>query len=249
MLNLLILLVILVSGYNVLYGVLTIGMLNAFQTYTSQLWYPIESLVEIRREYIEKKQYINDLSRHLNLNEQNIDTTTIETIKLVNYQSKNNLNEALHTPLNATINSDKINVIIGDNGIGKTSLIHAIIGFSDRYFGDILVNNKKSGNDVYEDLVYAPANVYISELGSLEKFSTSSSGQQKLAQLEFSFTTNKSVYILDEPTNFLDTSKKDIVWESIKKLHSKNKMIIIVTNDYYLKDKMGTNIINIEKIH
>lgn len=249
MLNLLILLVILVSGYNVLYGVLTIGMLNAFQTYTSQLWYPIESLVEIRREYIEKKQYINDLSRHLNLNEQNIDTTTIETIKLVNYQSKNNLNEALHTPLNATINNDEINVIIGDNGIGKTSLIHAIIGFSERYFGDIFINDKKNENDVYEDLVYVPANVYISELGSLEKFSTSSSGQQKLAQLEFSFTTNKSVYILDEPTNFLDTSKKDIVWESIKKLHSKNKMIIIVTNDDYLKNKMNTNIINIEKIH
>lgn len=244
MLNLLILVVLIVSGYNVLQGTLTVGMLNAFQVYTSQLWYPIENLIEIRRDYVEKKLYIKELIKHLELEEQEINFNKINSIMLEKYQSKDNLGKPLHSYLDTTINADNINIIIGDNGIGKTSLIHAIIGFSDRYTGNIFINKKNKENIIYNDLVYVPANVYISEIGSLKNYSTSSSGQKKLAQLEFAFKSNKSTYILDEPTNFLDTHKKDLFWEQVIELQENNKLIIIITNDDYLKDKL-----NINKIH
>ncbi len=241
MLNLLILLVLIVSGYNVLNGTLTVGMLNAFQVYTSQLWYPIESLIEIRREYVEKKLYIKDLATHLELEEQDVNFNKINSIDLKKYQSKDSIGKPLHCCLDTTINSDKINIIIGDNGIGKTSLIHSIIGFSSRYSGNILVNNKNINNVVNSDLVYVPANVYISELGSLKDYSKGSSGQKKFAQLEFALKNDKSAYILDEPTNFLDNAKKDLFWNKVLELKSRNKLVIIITNDDYIKDKYDTN--------
>ena len=56
-------------------------------------------------------------------------------------------------------------------------------------------------------------------------------GQLKLHQINQIMLEKKSVYIFDEPTNFLDTHHKIQVREQIAALANENTMIIIISHD------------------
>lgn len=55
---------------------------------------------------------------------------------------------------------------------------------------------------------------------------------------------NKSVYILDEPTNFIDTNHKEEIIRLINEKINEDKIIIIISHDSYL-DKLSTKIIEL----
>ena len=153
-------------------------------------------------------------------------------------------------PFSQNIEKGKINLIVGDNGIGKTTLVEAIMNLTRRYEGEILINGKpvdKSSGILFDDLVYIPANPLISEYGNLKDKLKGSSGQKKLAQVEFATRTDKSLYIFDEPTNFLDKEVKGRVLDLIRGLTSKGKLVIVISHDQVFMDASDVNLIRINK--
>lgn len=93
----------------------------------------------------------------------------------------------------------------GENGSGKTTMIENLLGFSNRYRGCIKINGK---NDITaDDFLYIPSKPFISFFYD-EKLSKGSDGQKKKHQISKALKEDKTVIIMDEPTNFLDASTK-----------------------------------------
>ncbi len=96
-------------------------------------------------------------------------------------------------------------------------------------------------------MVYIPANPLISEYGALKDKIKGSSGQKKLAQLDHALKTDKSLYIFDEPTNFLDKEVKGKVLDQICDLNRKGKLVIVISYDDIFMKNSNFKIIKINK--
>ncbi len=143
------------------------------------------------------------------------------------------------------VDASHINIICGDNGTGKTTIVEAILNYNKRYKGKIYINGEELKELSYSDIVYIPADYLISKFGVLEDKSKMSSGQRKKAQFDLSLLTDKSVYIIDEPTNFLDLENKEAIARLISDLHDKGKIIIMITHDKDIMNKLN----NVETIY
>lgn len=66
-LNILITVVFAVSCFAVLFKWITFGTMEALQLYISQLWGPIERIVNLRKKYLNDKPYINEFADALHL--------------------------------------------------------------------------------------------------------------------------------------------------------------------------------------
>ncbi len=198
-------------------------------------------------EIIKKIQEIGENRNKLDIL---IDGVTIKVndIEIKKYVSLGKDGQKLHEAKTFRFEKNKINLIVGDNGIGKTTLVEAILNLTSRYDGEITINGKivdKNLNILYEDMVYIPADPIISEYGFLKEKANNSSGQKKLCQLENAILTKKSVYIFDEPTNFLDFSVKSDVINLIKNLLSDEKIVIVISHDSIFLEENDINLIKI----
>lgn len=236
-LNLAILIVILSSGFLTYEGRISIGVLYAFQNYVSQLWDPCECLMSFSADYQQVRPALNGLSKLLNLTTADYTSEKIEDITLSNLTILDSQGKKLSKAINYTFQKGTTYVICGENGTGKTTLIEAIMGYNGRYCGDILINGKKLLSD---DIVYISADAYISMFYSNEAGKLSS-GQKKFEQIKLFLATDKSVYIFDEPTNFIDSNKKCEILDMISQLQKNNKLVIIVSHDPdFLKEENKT---------
>lgn len=95
-------------------------------------------------------------------------------------------------------------------------------------------------------MVYISSDAYLSSFydKSLEKLS---SGQKKLAQIRLFLSTDKSVYIFDEPTNFIDETNRKEILAIIDALKEKNKLVLIVTHDSCFFTE-GNQLLKVEKL-
>ena len=226
-LNLAILIVIVSSGFLTYEGRISIGVLYAFQNYVSQLWDPCECLMSFSADYQQVRPALNGLSKLLSLATADYASEKIEDITLRDFSSLDSQGKPLSKQINYKFQKGSTYVICGENGTGKTTLIEAILGFNGRYCGDILINGKKMLSD---DIVYISADAYIS-MFYREDAGKLSSGQKKFEQIRLFLSTDKSVYIFDEPTNFIDSSKKREIMRMISQLQEKDKLIMIVSHD------------------
>lgn len=124
------------------------------------------------------------------------------------------------------------------------------MNLTTRYEGEILINGKtldKSSDVLFDDLVYIPANPLISEYGTLKDKIKGSSGQKKLAQLKHAIKTDKSLYIFDEPTNFLDKEVKAKVLNLIMDLTRKGKLVLVISHDKIFMKNSNAKVIRINK--
>lgn len=135
--------------------------------------------------------------------------------------------------------------VIGESGSGKTTIVEAILNYNKRYKGKIYINGDELKELSYSDIVYIPADYLISNFGVLEDKAKMSSGQRKKAQFVLSLLTDKSVYIIDEPTNFLDLENKEAIARLISDLYDKGKIIIMITHDKDIMNKLN----NVETIY
>ena len=239
----------LLSGYFVFNGTMTIGTFFATQLYVSHFWTPVEYLFVIRNEYLTAKPAINSFVDFMDVEVVEYDDTTIENIVLDNMQCLSNTGEILNKRISMKFDNSYISIIAGDNGTGKTTIIESIMNYTDRYNGDIFINEKQLDNSNYSDIVYITADYLISNYGVLSDKVNFSSGQKKKAQFELSVSTDKSVYIIDEPTNFLDEENKLYIIDIINKLYKNNKIIILITHDNEIIDKLiNPKIYYLEKI-
>lgn len=236
-LNFLLATVFIISCFAVLYKRITLGTLQAFQLYTSQLWTPIERIVNIRRQYINDKPYIEEFFQALNSDTQEFKHEKIEKITLKNYSGINKSNALLNKPVNFCFDKGNIYIIRGENGVGKSTLAYSLLGLSNRYSGDIYINDTKIyvGLSIL-DITFNSANFFISPYGNLAKFSNLSSGQTRYNQIRHALNENRHLVIIDEPTNYLDVDKKYDVLNLIKSKLNSKIIIIIITNDDYVNN-------------
>lgn len=229
-LNLAILLVIILSGFLTYEEQISIGVMYAFQNYTSQLWTPGECLMSFSADYQQAKPAIEGLSRLLDIKMIDYSSEKIRRIDLENFSVLDSEGKQITKKMNFTFHMGNIYIVCGENGSGKTTLIEAIMGFNRRFSGEILINRK---NILSDDIVYFSADAYMSAIYN-EEMERLSSGQKKYEQIKLFLETDKSVYIFDEPTNFVDKDKHKEILAMISQLKKANKLVIIVSHDHSL---------------
>lgn len=226
-LNLIIVLSLLLSGYFVLQGKMTLGTLFAINLYVSRFWSPMENILDIWRDFVEKKGIIKDFCAFLSPAAMEQITSPVSSIQLVHFSSLNENGVPLHRPLSATFTKGNMYVLTGENGSGKTSLMLAILGFSNRYQGEI-IPDPQALNTSY---LYSPAEPFDSRYFKNKDVKNPSMGQKKMAQLKRDCMETKEVYFFDEPTNYLDSERKKLAIRMIHSLKREDRMILVITHE------------------
>lgn len=231
-LNFMIMMTTIISGYQTYKGWITIGDLMAIQLYISQFWTPIEYFLDVYKEYSGSKKIIENFINFLEPVQISYESTPILEIVLEKYVSLGRDGEELHEPLTTRLEKGHIYRIVGENGVGKTRLILAIVGYSMNYHGEIyLPNYRKNSN-----FSYCPAEPIASRFYKNELSQGASMGQLKLLQLQEAVAVEKDVYIFDEPSNFLDSQNKKKVVQILSDLLAKQKLVILISHDDDLVD-------------
>ena len=235
-LNFLINAVLVLSCVLIFIGKISFGTLSAIHLYVSQFWSPIERLVQVRRNYMQDRPFINDFITILEIKNQEVINEKITSMKLENYSGLDKDNNELNKKLSFDFIPGSIYLITGENGVGKSTLLKSIMGFSKRYLGRIFLNGKENNvGTSYSDIAYISAESSISSAGSLKEYANLSSGQTRKVLMQHLLTSaEKNLLIIDEPTNYLDNAAKDFVLDMIlQNLHSE-KIILVTTNDPYV---------------
>ena len=227
LLSLGILITTLLVGYFTYQNILTIGALFAFQTYISALWSPTEFLMSYKANYEENKEALKRIDELLDYKLVNLNETKINKITIKSFSSLDKDDNPLFETINYDFKKGNIYLIKGENGSGKTTMIEAIMHLTNRYQGEILINNEKL---ISNDFVYVKADSFISSYYD-EKKTKGSNGQKKLSQIELYLRNDKNALILDEPTNYVDEDNKQRIYDLIKQINKANKIIIIVSHD------------------
>ena len=118
--------------------------------------------------------------------------------------------------------------ILGDNGVGKTTLLNMIISKDLDYEGKIKLNG------------------YFEYVPQLKYEADKSGGEQELEFLKTAFSKQSKILILDEPTSNLD--KKNIEW-LLYKIKNYNGTIVVVSHDRLLLESVVDKLLVIDNNH
>ena len=174
--------------------------------------------------------------------------------------------------LNLTL-GEKV-IIYGQNGTGKTTLLKTILGIVKAASGKIIFEdneiiayckqdypnpefpitveevvamgikkqNKNSKEDIKTALTKANA---LNLQGRL--FYSLSGGERQKVSLARCYCQNANLFLLDEPSSFLDTKSKNIFLEQMKNLENQNCSVIAVTHDEELIKNLNWKVIKWNK--
>ena len=143
----------------------------------------------------------------------------MKSISLLNISFAYSGTDDLFTDLSYSFSVDKKVAIIGDNGVGKTTLLKIISG------------------DLSPDSGRVVRSATCQLLNQINTDSTKSGGQSQQQALNQVFDSGADVLLLDEPTNNLDaTARKDF----FKNLFSYCGGAVIVSHDRELLNQMDT---------
>lgn len=226
-LNLMIVLTLLVSGVQTYQGKITVGMMFAIQLYVSQIWSPIEYLIDVYKDYAGHREVIQNFLTFLKPAHLTMAEEPIPAIQLKNYVGQNQEGKPLHQPITYTFKPGEITVITGGNGVGKTHLILSILGFMPHFAGDISYPNFRHNSN----FSYCPADVLASPFyaGAIRR--GGSMGQLKKYLLDACLKNDKAVYIFDEPGNYLDDRHKNDLRATFTRLAEAGKIVILISHE------------------
>lgn len=227
-LNFMILIVDIISCIEVFNGNLTIGAFFALSLYVSHLWTPLLFYVEVYTEFLSKKSIIDNFYKFLNPKYLNKNFDKIEKLEIKNYLLKDN------SLLNVNFKKGEVYLILGDNGSGKTTLLTNIASLTNRYRGEIFINNKIKKNEYYDNIFFFDSEVFESEFFKEIDLTKKSMGEKKLYYLNILEKINSDLYLMDEPTNYLKEENKKNVVNILNKLKKEEKIILVATHDNFL---------------
>lgn len=186
-------------------------------------------------------------------------------------------NKTIFKNLNLKIDDNKISIIIGPNGVGKTTLVK------------LITNEIKTNNNIknsFKKVFYLPQNPYypkgittfdyvssvfyknnwkwflstnekekikeVLTLLELEdkkevKIENLSGGEIQKANIALGLLSGADLFLLDEPTSNMDIINSIKIFDILKKLLEKNITSIIITHDINLSIKYGDDFIGINK--
>lgn len=159
----------------------------------------------------------------------------------------------LFRPISVVVNAGEGLKILGPNGSGKSTLLRTLAGFRTPVSGCVEIaknvaflghhNNLQNDQTVTENLFWT-TKIYRSKIGLddvMKKFQLRalentqvrelSAGQKRRASLANIYCMDRSVWILDEPTVGLDTSKKKWFDGFLKSELEGGRTIIFTTHD------------------
>ena len=141
----------------------------------------------------------------------------MKSISLLNISFAYSGSDDLFTDLSYSFSADKKVAIIGDNGVGKSTLLKIISG------------------DLLPDSGRLVRNATCRRLEQINVDTTSSGGQSQQNALARAFDSGADILLLDEPTNNLDTLART---EFFNKLHAYHGGAVIVSHDRELLNQI-----------
>ncbi len=132
------------------------------------------------------------------------------------------------TPLSINVHSGECMWIKGDNGAGKSTLLKLIAGvlpievghleasapFS--YLGAELGIKRHATLKDYQRFTKALGVSCESPLSQNRELDSFSSGQRLWIRLQSALRSDRPLWLLDEPSRFLDTKHEALLWDKIK---------------------------------
>lgn len=186
-------------------------------------------------------------------------------------------NKIIFKNLNLNIEDNKLSIIMGLNGVGKSTLVKLITGG---------IKTSCNIENTFKKVFYLPQNPYypkgvttfdyvssvfyknnwkwfltekekgeineILTLLELEdkkdiKIENLSGGEIQKANIALGLLSGADLFLLDEPTSNMDIINSIKIFDILKKLSDKNITIIIITHDINLSAKYGDDFIGITK--
>ncbi|MEW6686994.1 MAG: ABC transporter ATP-binding protein [Candidatus Edwardsbacteria bacterium] len=134
------------GSYLMLHGELTLGALVALFSYVSMFFGPIQNLIDSSIELNQMLVSLDRLEEILEMDEERESREIVEisegTIGFKDVQFGYSEENQILSFLNVEFRRGDINVILGKSGIGKTTLLNLLLGYSDRYQGSVTIDKK-----------------------------------------------------------------------------------------------------------
>lgn len=184
-------------------------------------------------------------------------------MKLVLDQLAIGYETALCAGINLTLDIGLVHVLLGDNGLGKTTLFKTITGVLPALMGEVKIENDKRagvafvGTDrpqvdflsVEEYLSFGLEQVVQKDTLSLLKefdaydfyrfdVSELSDGQFKKIALVRQLLKQKAVLLLDEPSAYLDLKNKELLIDKLQGI-KREQVVMLSTHDADFANKCG----------
>ena len=134
----------------------------------------------------------------------------MKSISLLNISFAYSGSDDLFTDLSYSFSADKKVAIIGDNGVGKSTLLKIISG------------------DLLPDSGRLVRNAACCRLEQINVDTTSSGGQSQQNALARAFDSGADILLLDEPTNNLDIKSTTVLENALDQYRG---AILIVSHD------------------
>lgn len=224
-----ILAVIIISGLLAFNGKLEIGFIYLFQAYMSQLFSPIEFILDYKTKKNSMKEIIDRYQGYSLIKENDYCHDSIKTIEFDNV-------ELFDKRISFKLNRGDLILIKGANGSGKTTLLNKLMGFDNH--DNILINGSQK---LHDDLVYISSKSHNNRF--MLDYKDGSAGEIRIRQINQYVNVDKSLYIFDEPTNYIDANNKDLILKEILKLIAENKIVIVVSHDDIFDEVENSKII------
>ncbi len=238
---------LLLAGFEILNNRLTIG---SYLGFSSIFWYLISSLETFYSAIITIKETAGEIERMEELTQGKynfVSSTKMDNTKIVFKNVKLSLNnkKLIKFP-NFEIEKNEKVLIVGENGVGKTSLLYTVTGLYSPSDGEVLLPDRNRISFSFASPLLLEGSVLdnldilgvkrekidnilkmfnINEI-KFKNVNSLSSGERKKIDLIRCLLKDSDIYIFDEPFNHLDLESQKI-FINILTNYLKNKTVII----------------------